>query len=425
MLLLVVGFSAVSVPSPFVAVVAYADDDDDDDGQPGAGNMRSGGSYKSQKQRSRAIRGARRSAPLPLRERYQIVAIGLDATDKDQLVRSGYVILDDQTLLSIPSTDLTRLRVPRGKTIQAAREEVAALASVAADLNHYYRPSGLEACEGRTCSSYAMVNWNPVEVATCAGDTTIGVIDTSINLDHDTLRSAKVEAKTFRPERAAASGPRHGTAIASLLVGAADSAVPGLLPNASILAADPFYRAGRRDERTDAYDLSRALDYLLSRRPAVVNMSLSGPANDLLEAMVLVAEKQGVQIVAAAGNDGPRAQPAYPAAYPTVLAVTALDRNKRVFRRANQGPHIDFAAPGVGIWLAAPRKGTLQFTGTSYAAPFVSAAVAVLKSHEPELEPVDLRTKFQGFAEDLGKPGHDPVFGHGLINGEGICSKDS
>ncbi len=85
-------------------------------------------------------------------------------------------------------------------------------------------------------------------------------------------------------------------------------------------------------------------------------------------------------IVAAAGNGGPKAAPAYPAAYNDVIAVTAIDRAKRAYRRAGRGEHIDLAAPGVDVWTAASVPGARAKTGTSFATPFVTAAVALLKA---------------------------------------------
>ncbi|TIQ01951.1 MAG: peptidase S8, partial [Mesorhizobium sp.] len=120
---------------------------------------------------------------------------------------------------------------------------------------------------------------------------------------------------------------------AAPLVGGADSRTPGLLPHARLIAVDAFHRGERQDDRSDAYYLLRALDLLSARGVQVTNMSLSGPANALLEQFVRKLSERGMVIVAAAGNGGPRAEPAYPAAYAEVIAVTAVDRMKRPYRR--------------------------------------------------------------------------------------------
>ncbi len=89
------------------------------------------------------------------------------------------------------------------------------------------------------------------------------------------------------------------------------------------------------------------------------------------------------------------------------------------------GEHIDFAAPGVAVWTAASVSGARPKTGTSFAAPFVTAAVAMMKASEPELAAEMLRDRLTGHAEDLGDPGKDPVFGWGLLNARAICKTKS
>lgn len=188
---------------------------------------------------------------------------------------------------------------------------------------------------------------------------------------------------------------------------------------------DAFHRAKRQDDRSGAFDLVRALDLLAAREVQLINLSLAGPPNRLLEQVVKKAGERGIILVAAAGNGGPRAEPVYPAAYEEVIAVTATDKSKRPYRRAGRGDHIDFAAPGVAVWTAASITGARPKTGTSFAAPFVTAAVALMKASEPKLGPALIRERLAGNVEDLGDPGKDPVFGWGLLNARSLCEKAS
>jgi minor extracellular protease Epr len=148
-------------------------------------------------------------------------------------------------------------------------------------------------------------------------------------------------------------------------------------------------------------------------------MSLAGPPNRVLEAAAAALVERGVIIVAAAGNGGPKADPGYPAAYPGVIAVTAVDSTDTVYRRAGRGPHIDLAAPGVDVWTAASVSGAKPKTGTSFAAPFVTAAAAMALGREPEMDVAALTAMLAGSARDLGDPGRDDVYGFGLI--QWIC----
>ena len=218
------------------------------------------------------------------------------------------------------------------------------------------------------------------------------------------------------------SGRQHGTAVAALLVGRSDGRTPGLLPNAQLIAVDAFRDAGRAGDLAEAYDLIRALDLLAKRDVSVINLSLAGPGNLLLERTVTLLTDRGVTLVAAVGNDGPRAEPLYPAAYAPVVAVTAIDRSKRPYRRAVRGDHVDLAAPGVSVWTAASVKGARAKSGTSFAAPFVAAAAAILKAANPQMPSSEIAEMLARSAEDLGEPGKDPIFGWGLLNAGGLCA---
>ena len=94
-----------------------------------------------------------------------------------------------------------------------------------------------------------------------------------------------------------------------------------------------------------------------------------------------------------------------------MIAVTAVDQNLNVYRRATQGGYVDLAAPGVNIWTASSKgSGTLK-SGTSYAVPFVSAATSLLLASDPTLDPKVVQSRLEARTRDLGKPGWDPTYG--------------
>ena len=117
-------------------------------------------------------------------------------------------------------------------------------------------------------------------------------------------------------------------------------------------------------------------------------------------------------VLAAAGNGGPVARPQYPAAYPTVVAVTAVDQRGRAFRLANRGDYLDLAAPGVNLRHAVAGGGYASSSGTSYAVPFAVTAAALLKHQEPG---IDVIGRLYEAATDIGPPGRDDVYGYGLL----------
>ena len=409
-----------------------SDSDSDNDGDDVGSSISGGGGHsrakKSQpdlfrwfKRQPRQERPAskRRAAPVaaPRHVPDEIVALGLTAAQVDVLVGQGFAVRSRHVLTSFGG-EVVKLDPPRGRNLEKARADIRALAPAAlVDFNHFYRPQEEAACGGQPCVAPQLVGWPAPAIGGCkAGDVTIGLIDTAINPDHEAFASSKLEVLRLDPSARDGSGRQHGTAVASLLVGTGSSGTPGLLPNGRLISVDAF----RANNRAEAYDLARAIDMLAARNVSVINMSLSGPDNAVLAKAVELAAGKKIGLVAAAGNDGPKAKAVFPAAYDNVIAVTAVDFRKRPYRRANHGDYIDLAAPGVGVWAAASIAVARPKSGTSFAAPFVTAAVALAKSRAPE---ADVQQLLESQAEDLGAAGRDDVFGYGLLNARSICDK--
>ena len=161
----------------------------------------------------------------------------------------------------------------------------------------------------------------------------------------------------------------HGTAVASLIVGN-QGPFQGAAQGASLFVADVY---GGSRAAGSASSIVRALSWLASKRPQVINISLVGPQNRLVERAVQALRARGIGIVAAVGNDGPAAPPQYPASYPGVVAVTGVDARGRALPEAGKASHLDFAAPGADMAAALPGQGYAKVRGTSFAAPFATA----------------------------------------------------
>ena len=126
-------------------------------------------------------------------------------------------------------------------------------------------------------------------------------------------------------------------------------------------------------------------------------------------------------MVASSGNRGPFSKKkSYPGAYKPVIAVTAVDRFERSAKFATALNYIDFAAPGVGIWTAVPGGGKAM-SGTSFAAPVVTAYAAAAQK-KLGLQTADaVRDYFRKHTKDRGKPGRDRYTGWGILRLPPLC----
>jgi subtilisin family serine protease len=241
----------------------------------------------------------------------------------------------------------------------------------------------------------------------------VGILDGPIAAS-DALAHRRIATRSFLRADELPAAESHGTGIAALIAGwDKSSGFAGVAPGAELSVGIVLRRRGTAED-TALSAVVEGLDWLLSERVQIVNLSLGGPPNRLLAAAVITMLRKSVVVVAAAGNDGPGAEPSYPAAYQGVVAVTATDSLDRIYDRANQGGYLLVSAPGVDVW--APDGGTGHYTtGTSFAAAIVSGAVAVLLQKQPLASPAAVREHLCRTAKDLGAQGRDPVFGCGLL----------
>jgi subtilisin family serine protease len=312
-------------------------------------------------------------------------------------------------------------------------------------LNYVYRHAGIfpggqddrdGPCPQEKCYGPTLINWQG-SLAACAAGLKIGIIDTAIDKSHPALAWRKLEMIHFPTDKGSIKAPdAHGTAIVSLLTGDPHSATPGLIPSADYIIADGFYSNNSGDNEIDTVHLLWALATLHERGAQIINMSFSGPRDNAVHALVREMSLSGVVFVAAAGNGGPVAAPVYPAAYPEVIAVTAVDQDKKVYTEANYGMYIDMAAPGVRIWAALPNNTQGVVSGTSFAVPFVTAVAAAIYNNIPKnTGGKDKIPPFNPKAEILArlsfeKLGLNPtgerdlVFGMGLVRAPTSCAPD-
>ncbi len=299
---------------------------------------------------------------------------------------------------------LSVFRLPDGADVLALQQRIHSdMPDLELAVNQRYRPLS----DDRRHYGRQLINWIQPPPR-CTRPLRIGLLDTAVDSRHPVLEGQALVYRGFAPGDSPAE---HGTAVASLLVGRS----LGLLPEARVWAAGVFRRRGRQvDTSTDL--LLRALDWLLEQRVEAINMSLGGSANRVLELALQRTLDGGTLLVAAVGNSGPDQPPAFPAAYPGVFAITAVDAARRPYGNAHRGPEVDFAAPGVDIWAAGADAASRYYTGTSFAVPFATAVLALERANGG-----DWLQRVQRRALDLGPEGRDESFGWGLIQWPERC----
>ena len=276
------------------------------------------------------------------------------------------------------------------------------------DLNHLYTA-------GVPAEASELAGLPPRALLTLPNDLSdltlrIGIIDSSVDQAHVAFSQSSITTRRFVDNETPPDF--HGTAIASIIASNDPSAL-GLAPRAELFAAEVFDQTAEQGEFASTVSLIKALNWLVTQQVSVVNISLAGPPNRLLETALARVRERGVLAIAAAGNGGPMAQPMYPAAYPQVVAVTATDERGRAFRLANRGEYVDIAAPGVNIRHAQAGGGYAASSGTSYAVPFVTVAAARLM--QSNSEPSAMLDALYAGTLDIGAPGRDQIYGYGQL----------
>jgi len=299
---------------------------------------------------------------------------------------------------------------------------------IAANLSSLFYTSNLaERSKDASGSGYplALTGVTAIHRFTRGQGVKIGMIDTPVDLLHRSLNTFKVQRLELSPQ----GGPdnqRHGTEVAGVLI--SQNPRIGIAPEASLYAVSAFGDDpdNKNRRRSDAATIAKAIDYCIREGVDILNLSFAGGEDGIVNKMVRKAIDQGIVVVASAGNGGLDASPAFPAALKDVIAVTAVDQRESVFNSANRGTYIDLAAPGVDILTTSPRGAFNVVSGTSLATAHVTGVIALLMSLNQQ--GFDLNV-LNNTAIDLGAPGQDPEYGHGLINveralaGLGVASK--
>lgn len=308
----------------------------------------------------------------------------LEADDRGQPARRGVLITIDPDLASLQLASragfaviaqdvepalgirLVKLAVPSRMSLREAMRKLrSAVPQMQVDYDHVFEPAG---------GSLMPLTAGLASLAGAGSGRVIGMIDGGV-ASHPSLAGAAIEQNGF----AGAPKPTgHGTAVASLLVGS-QGPFRGAATKAKLYVADVY---GGSRAAGSASAIVPALGWLASHGAQVINISLVGPQNGVVARAIDAVQRRGIRVVAAVGNDGPAAPPQFPASYPGVIAVTAVDARGHALPEAGKAIHLDFAAPGADMAAALPGQGYARVRGTSFAAPLAAARLLVAGSPE-------------------------------------------
>jgi hypothetical protein len=318
----------------------------------------------------------------------------------------------DQREFAMTGRRLARVRINDDRAVASVIQALQSEAGIAgAQPNYLYAlEQDADPPAGPPQNAYRKLHLSRAHALAKGESVRVAVIDTMIDATHPDLAGAVVG--TFDATGAAAKPHLHGTGVAGVI--AAHGTLTGAAPSVQILAVTSFSQ--KQSWRGSTFDVLTGMDWSGTSKADVVNMSFSGAADPETHVMIKALWQKGIVLIAAAGNNGPKADPAYPAAYPEVIAVTATDSDDNLFEKANRGSYIAVAAPGVDVLVPSPGGAYQTRTGTSFAAPQVSGVAALLLERNRKLDPAAIRSILTATAHDLGPPGQDDQFGAGLVN---------
>lgn len=329
----------------------------------------------------------------------EFVALDLQPADIAQLQAEGFRIIETARLDSMGAT-ISLIKSPARRSDQdmlSQIEEIAGSASIS--FNYLFD------------TSTARIRKTPkiavAQRAACGCD--IGLIDTGVATKAGAFKHVEVQQKAFN---GAAVVPRgHGTGVAHLFAGTQAAAGK---KRTRVFVGDIF--GTDRAHAGSSFVLVKALDWMGQMKVPVINVSLAGPKSPAVAKAVEALTRKGHIVVAAAGNDGPAAPPVFPGAYPGVVAVTAVDAQSRIYRYANRGTYIDVSSIGVEVPAIDNGGVPVVATGTSFASPVVARRLARAMTKPDVAAAKAAIAAVERSARDLGAPGRDNVYGHGLVS---------
>ncbi|MFD5104595.1 type VII secretion-associated serine protease mycosin [Streptomyces cinereoruber] len=263
---------------------------------------------------------------------------------------------------------------------------------------------------------------------------TVAVLDTGVDAEHPDLEGSVLPGHDligFGAARGDRAWAQHGTAMAGIIAGHGhgpdgEDGVLGIAPEAEILPVrvilESSDKARDKARKSRGTALAQGIRWAADHGADVINLSLGDDSKSAHpdageDAAVQYALSKGVAVVASAGNGGEKGDHAsYPAAYPGVIAVTAVDRYGTRASFSTRRWYATVSAPGVDIVMAYPDRRYYEGWGTSAAAAFVSGAVALVRAAHSDLTPAQIKTLLIDTARSRPEGGRSDAKGYGTVD---------
>lgn len=340
----------------------------------------------------------------------------------DALASKGFV-----TLRRVGALGLLRVKVPEGMGLEEAEALLREMEGVEGSERNYWTELPREVGElplletGMPLAPVLRRGREMVGLNNPAGEVGYGrncfvaLLDTGVDATHPDLMHCILNGYNFVDDNGDTRDLHgHGTACAGIIAGngLGATSVKGIAPKAYVIPVKVLDASGRGT----AFDVVEGLLYAVERGARVINLSLSarGESAAVRDALQYVRER-GAIVVAAAGNEGFEAV-GFPGNVPHVISVGAVDGNWQRAPFSNYGEALTMVAPGVAVYTTARERGYMQFSGTSAAAPFVAGALAALIGSRSSISAEEAYHAAVAAADTLGRAGHDPEYGYGIIN---------
>ncbi|WP_251548641.1 S8 family peptidase [Neobacillus muris] len=269
---------------------------------------------------------------------------------------------------------------------------------------------------------YSGYQWNLPAIGTEDGwnitrgskNVKIAVVDTGVDLDHPDLAGRLIEGYNAVDDNNNPDDDNgHGTHVAGIIASKTNNGegVAGITWYNPIMPV----KVMNSDGSGGSFDVAEGIRWAVDHGANVINLSLGNyQSSTLLEDAISYALSKDVVVIAAAGNDNTN-QSSYPAAYPGVLGVAAVDSNGKRAEFSNYGDYIDIAAPGVDIASTYLQGEYAALSGTSMAAPHVTALAGLIRSINPSLKNTEVMDVMRKTAQKT-EPGSNQFYGSGIIN---------